>query len=244
MDNYDFEQQNKKIFRGMLIIAIVLATTLLIVSFSRNLANAIKDNQEGGVSLPTAETLIETSTTKTTEETTTENKTKQTTQQQTTTAKPTTTKPETTTQPTTQPATTQPTTTAEPTTEPTTTEAVVTVQYTTVPVPANTPALYRKLNTKGGIAYGPSGKETFYNMPMGGVLRIMEAYGYSKDDHWIREDGVHMLGDYIMVAADLSKHPRGSLLPTTLGTGIVCDTGTFVSDGSGTCVDVAVTWVV
>ena len=34
-----------------------------------------------------------------------------------------------------------------------------------------------------------------------------------------------MLGDYVIVAADLNKYPRGSIVDTSLGQGIVCDTG-------------------
>ena len=62
------------------------------------------------------------------------------------------------------------------------------------------------------------------------------------DEYWVRDDGCKMLGDYIMVAADLSAHPRGSLVPTSLGMGIVCDTGGFVSNGSGVALDIATSW--
>lgn len=100
------------------------------------------------------------------------------------------------------------------------------------------------LTPSGGVFYGPSGKETYYNLDMSGVISIMRSMGYDEENYpyWVREDGVKMLGSYIMVAADLNVHPRGSLVPTSLGTGIVCDTGGFVSNGSGVALDIAVAW--
>ena len=97
------------------------------------------------------------------------------------------------------------------------------------------------LTATKGVNYGPSGKETYYNLPMDGIVEIMRIYCDNYDEHWIREDGCHMLGDYIMVAADLSIRPRGSLIPTSLGMGIVCDTGGFIYIDS-TQIDIAVIW--
>lgn len=96
------------------------------------------------------------------------------------------------------------------------------------------------LTPAAGVNYGPSGKETYYNLPMQGVVSIMRGIG-NTDEYWVREDGVKMLGNYIMVAADLSIRPRGSLVETSLGTGIVCDTGTFIYDNP-TQLDIAVAW--
>lgn len=43
-----------------------------------------------------------------------------------------------------------------------------------------------------------------------------------------------MLGEYIIYAANIDKHPYGSLIETSLGTGIVCDTGgSFYEEYSG-----------
>ena len=97
-----------------------------------------------------------------------------------------------------------------------------------------------KLTRSNGVNQGPSGKETYYNLPMGGVIRIMKNQGYNYS-YWVREDGVKMFGDYVIVAADLSIRPRGSLIPTSLGMGIVCDTGTFIYSNR-TQLDIAVTW--
>ncbi len=97
------------------------------------------------------------------------------------------------------------------------------------------------LTAFAGVNYGPSGKETYYNLDMSGVVSIMRSMG-NTDEYWVRDDGCKMLGDYIMVAADLNAHPRGSLVPTSLGMGIVCDTGGFVSNGSGVALDIATAW--
>lgn len=96
------------------------------------------------------------------------------------------------------------------------------------------------LTKSAGVNYGPSGKETYYNLNMSGVVKIMRNIG-NNDEYWVRNDGCKMLGNYIMVAANLNVHPRGSLVETSLGTGIVCDTGGFAS-GNATQLDIATTW--
>lgn len=96
------------------------------------------------------------------------------------------------------------------------------------------------LTRSAGVNYGPSGKETYYNLNMSGVVKIMRNIG-NNDEYWVRDDGCKMLGNYIMVAANLGVHPRGSLVETSLGTGIVCDTGSFAS-GNSTQLDIATTW--
>ena len=96
------------------------------------------------------------------------------------------------------------------------------------------------LNPVIGTVYGPSGRETYYNLPMQGVINIMRRMG-NNDPYWIREDGVKMLGNYVMVAADLHIRPRGSLIETSLGMGIVCDTGAFALRDPYQ-LDIAVNW--
>ena len=96
------------------------------------------------------------------------------------------------------------------------------------------------LNSVNGTVTGPSGKETYYNLDMSGVVEIMRGMG-NTDEYWVREDGVKMLGDYIMCAANLSVHPRGSLVESSLGTCIVCDTGGFAYSNPNQ-LDIAVTW--
>lgn len=96
------------------------------------------------------------------------------------------------------------------------------------------------LNRTDGVNNGPSGRETYYNLPMEGVVEIMRAMG-NTDPYWVREDGVKMLGDYVMVAAHLPTRPRGSYVKTSLGMGIVCDTGTFALKDHYQ-LDIAVNW--
>lgn len=96
------------------------------------------------------------------------------------------------------------------------------------------------LNPFNGVVYGPSGKETYYNLDMSGVISIMRSMG-NTDEYWIREDGCKMLGDYIMCAANLDVRPRGSLVESSLGTCIVCDTGGFAYSDPYQ-LDIAVNW--
>lgn len=96
------------------------------------------------------------------------------------------------------------------------------------------------LNRTVGTVMGPSGKETFYNLDMSGVIAIMQSMGYYAD-YWVREDGVKMYGDYIMVAANLSIRPKGTLVQTSLGMGIVVDTGGFAAMNPYQ-LDIATTW--
>ncbi len=96
------------------------------------------------------------------------------------------------------------------------------------------------LNRKNGVFYGPSGKESYYNLPMNRVVEYMRLEGYDLT-YWVRRDGVKMLGDYVMVAADLRIRPKGTILQTSLGEAMVCDTGSFARYDS-TALDVAVAW--
>ena len=100
------------------------------------------------------------------------------------------------------------------------------------------------LTPSKGVNYNSTGyKETYYNLPMDGVVDIMRNCGFDESayPYWVREDGVKMLGDYVMVAANLDRHPRGSLIHTSLGLGIVCDTGSFAIDNPSQ-IDIAVDW--
>lgn len=96
------------------------------------------------------------------------------------------------------------------------------------------------LTASKGVNYGPSGKETYYNLNMSGVVDIMQSMGYNAQ-YWVREDGVKMYGDYVMVAADLNTHPRGSLVESSLGTAIVVDTGGFAASNPNQ-LDIATAW--
>ena len=105
------------------------------------------------------------------------------------------------------------------------------------------PPMEEHLTKRGGVFYGPSGNEKSYNLNMSGVVTIMRNSGCSSEEYpyWVREDGAKMLGDYVMVAADLSVHPRGSVIETSLGTGLVCDLCVGATYGD-TVLDIAVNW--
>ena len=99
------------------------------------------------------------------------------------------------------------------------------------------------ITPSSGVANGPSGFETYYNLPMGGVVSIMRNLGYDEESYpyWVRDDGCKMLGDYIMVAANLELRPYGTVLPCSRGMAIVCDTGTFAASNPYQ-LDIAVSW--
>lgn len=96
------------------------------------------------------------------------------------------------------------------------------------------------LTPEAGRIQGPSGEETYYNLPMEGVLELMANEGFHAT-YWVRDDGVKMFGDYVMIASNLSIRPRGTLVETSLGMGIVCDTGSFAKHNSSQ-IDIAVNW--
>ena len=97
-----------------------------------------------------------------------------------------------------------------------------------------------KLTKSKGVNYGPTGKETYYNLNMSGVVSMMRNRGYDSTNYpyWVRNDGCKMLGPYIMVAANLSHFPRGSIINISLGKGLVCDTGHL----GWNHIDIAVSW--
>ena len=109
------------------------------------------------------------------------------------------------------------------------------------------------LNRVAGTVQGPSGKETYYNLDMSGIVNSIKNHTWIWNDaspgnqqnllgdYWVREDGVKMLGPYVMCAANLAVHPRGSLVPTSLGTGVVVDTGGFAASNSHQ-LDLATSW--
>jgi hypothetical protein len=99
------------------------------------------------------------------------------------------------------------------------------------------------LTKSGGVFQGPSGKETYYNLPMGQVINNMRSLGYSVEEYpfTVREDGAKCLGPYVIAAANLNLRPRGTIVETSLGMAIVCDTGGFATYNS-TQLDLATDW--
>lgn len=98
----------------------------------------------------------------------------------------------------------------------------------------------QKLTPQAGSVYGPSGQEVYYNLDMSGVVAIAHNAGI-EGEYWVRDDGVKMLGSYIMCACGFDVRPRGTIVETSLGTGICVDTGTFAYTDPYK-IDIAVTW--
>ena len=101
----------------------------------------------------------------------------------------------------------------------------------------------RSISRSAGSVMGPSGKETYYNLNMSVCVRVMRRMGFSEAEYpyAVRADGVKTLGGLVMVAANLGIRPKGSLIETSVGTGIVVDTGGFAKRNK-TQLDIAVNW--
>lgn len=99
------------------------------------------------------------------------------------------------------------------------------------------------LTARAGTVMGPSGKETYYNLPMQGVVNRMRRLGYDAENwpYWVRSDGAKMLGDYILCAASFDIRQIGTILDTSRGKAIVADTGGFARNNP-TQIDLAMQW--
>ena len=96
------------------------------------------------------------------------------------------------------------------------------------------------LNARDGVNYYQGHKETYYNLPMRRVIDRADANGLG-GWYWEREDGAKMYGYYVIVAANYDKYPYGTIIDTSLGLGIILDTGKFAVK-NGDLVDIAVNW--
>lgn len=126
------------------------------------------------------------------------------------------------------------------------------VEETVVHAPAELPPEQRfqveipqgnKLTKSKGVFEGPSGRESWYNLPMVKIVEIMRQAGYNEEEYpyWVREDGCKMLGPYILCAGNLEIRPRGTIVQTSLGAAIIADTGPFCKKNK-TAIDLAVNW--
>ena len=97
------------------------------------------------------------------------------------------------------------------------------------------------LTRRNGVFYFQGRRESYYNLPMSRVVSNMNRMGF-RGSYSVRYDGVKLFNGYVMVAGDLSAYPRGSLIETSLGTGIICDTGTFVHTYGANALDIATNW--
>ena len=109
----------------------------------------------------------------------------------------------------------------------------------------------RVLNsTDGVIENNPSGAyETYYDadvicdVGMDNCVKYMRDLGFDEDTYpyYIREDGVRMFGEYVMVAANTDILPKGTLIDTSLGMGMVVD-HCENSEINVKQIDIAVNW--
>ena len=80
-----------------------------------------------------------------------------------------------------------------------------------------------------GVNSGPSGMETGYDLPMAGIIGIMRAMGFdAKTYPYHIKNHMKMLGPYVMVGGFFPLRPRGTVVATSKGLGLVCDTGYFL----------------
>ncbi len=73
-------------------------------------------------------------------------------------------------------------------------------------------------------------QETYYDLPMGGVMNIAARECGVEPYYTVREDGVKVDAEgYVLVAAHLGNYPRCTVVETSLGPGRVYDTGSFAN---------------
>lgn len=95
-----------------------------------------------------------------------------------------------------------------------------------------------QLTKSAGVVFYNGHKETFYNLDMSVLInQFTNEFG----EYHIDDRGFKMLGDYIMVAANLDLYPKGTIVETSAGQGVVVDTGGFAKNNP-TQFDLAVTW--
>ncbi|MGN0241645.1 MAG: hypothetical protein ACI4CS_08160, partial [Candidatus Weimeria sp.] len=85
--------------------------------------------------------------------------------------------------------------------------------------------------------------ETYYNLPMGNVVAVMNKKGYGFT-YFIRQDGVKCVRDkngneYVLAAADNRVLPKGTIVDTSLGKAVIADS---TGNNSRTDIDIAVNW--
>ena len=99
-----------------------------------------------------------------------------------------------------------------------------------------------QLTRRLGTVEGPSGKETYYNLSMTNICEnYLPPLGIT-GHYWVRSDGCKMWGNYIMLATDTYRWPKGSIYEVSLGMGIVVDHCASAQSYSGRWTDIAVAW--
>ena len=88
----------------------------------------------------------------------------------------------------------------------------------------------------GRITYG-NHTETWYNLPMNRCVQRAQNMGIPCE-YWVREDGVKMFGQWVIVAGHKSK-TRYTRVQTSLGEGIILD---YHTTNDPELYDIAVNW--
>ena len=96
------------------------------------------------------------------------------------------------------------------------------------------------LTAKAGKISFNGHTETWYNLRMNRVVERADAYYGLSEVYAIREDGVKTYNGFVICATDWSVYPFGSIVETSLGTGIVLDHIGNIADRN--TVDIATSW--
>lgn len=95
------------------------------------------------------------------------------------------------------------------------------------------------LTAAKGVNYFAGHTETWYSLKMDKVVQRANEYFGLSDAYRVREDGVKTYNGLVICATDWKIHPYGSIVETSLGTGIVLDHHTAEDK---TIVDIATEW--
>lgn len=80
--------------------------------------------------------------------------------------------------------------------------------------------------------------ETYYNLSMNKVVQRAQDRGIP-GEYWEADNGCKMLGEFIICAGATKRY--GEIIETSLGPGIIIDTGDFAKT-EPTTIDIATTW--
>lgn len=82
--------------------------------------------------------------------------------------------------------------------------------------------------------------ESWYNLKMTKVAQRADKYYGLSNAYAIREDGVKTYNGFVICAGNYEVHPYGSVIDTSLGTGLILDhTG---KETDKTLIDIATAW--
>lgn len=80
--------------------------------------------------------------------------------------------------------------------------------------------------------------ETYYNLSMNRIVQRAQDRGI-EGEYWEADNGCKMLGEFIICAGASNRY--GEIIETSLGPGIIIDTGDFVKK-EPTTIDIATNW--